>query len=36
MKPAKHVFVRGRAGTKSGYKKAYISLKKGEKIDIPA
>lgn len=32
--PAKNVFVRGKRGTKSGYKKAYVYLKKGEKIEI--
>lgn len=32
--PAKNVFVRGKAGKKSGYKKAYVYLKKGEKIEI--
>lgn len=32
--PAKNVFVRGKKGKKSGYKKAYIYLKKGEKIEI--
>ena len=32
--PAKRVFVRGKKGLKSGYKKAYIYLKKGEKIEI--
>jgi large subunit ribosomal protein L23 len=32
--PAKKVFVRGKVGQKSGYKKAYIYLKKGEKIEI--
>jgi large subunit ribosomal protein L23 len=32
--PAKNVFVRGKKGIKSGYKKAYIYLKKGEKIEI--
>ena len=32
--PAKSVFSRGKSGMKSGYKKAYIYLKKGEKIDI--
>lgn len=32
--PAKSVFVRGKRGTKSGYKKAYVYLKKGEKIEI--
>lgn len=31
--PAKNVFVRGKRGTKSGYKKAYIYLKKGDKIE---
>ncbi len=31
--PAKNVVVRGKRGTKSGYKKAYIYLKKGEKIE---
>lgn len=31
--PAKNVFVRGKKGLKSGYKKAYIYLKKGEKIE---
>jgi len=31
--PAKNVFVRGKAGKKSGYKKAYIYLKKGTKIE---
>jgi large subunit ribosomal protein L23 len=32
IKPAQNVFVRGRSGTKSGYKKAYVSLKKGDTI----
>lgn len=32
--PAKNVFVRGKKGVKSGYKKAYVYLKKGEKIEI--
>ena len=32
--PAKKVFTRGKYGLKSGYKKAYIYLKKGEKIEI--
>ena len=32
--PAKNVFVRGKKGKKSGYKKAYIYLKKGEKIEV--
>ncbi len=31
--PAKNVFVRGKRGKKSGYKKAYIYLKKGDKIE---
>jgi len=31
--PAKGVFVRGKRGKKSGYKKAYIYLKKGTKIE---
>ncbi len=32
--PAKTVFVRGRVGTKSGVRKAYVYLKKGDKIEI--
>ena len=32
--PAKSVFVRGKKGKKSGYKKAYVYLKKGDKIEI--
>lgn len=32
--PAKTVFVRGRAGVRSGGKKAYVYLKEGEKIEI--
>lgn len=32
--PTKSVFRRGKAGTKGGGKKAYIHLKKGDKIDI--
>ncbi len=32
--PSKKVFVRGKAGMKSGGKKAYVYLKKGETIDI--
>ena len=32
--PSKNVFVRGKSGKKSGYKKAYIYLKKGDKIEI--
>jgi large subunit ribosomal protein L23 len=31
--PNKSIFVRGRKAFKSGFKKAYITLKKGEKID---
>ena len=31
--PAKKTFVRGKRGMKSGYKKAYIYLKKGTKIE---
>ncbi len=31
---AKKVFVRGKKGTKAGGKKAYIFLKKGDKIEI--
>lgn len=31
--PAKNVFVRGKKGKKSGYKKAYVYLKKGTKIE---
>ena len=32
--PAKHVFVRGKWGVKSGIKKAYVYLKQGDKIEI--
>lgn len=32
--PAKTVFVRGKVGRKSAIKKAYVSLKKGDKIEI--
>ena len=32
--PAKKVFVRGKRGVKSGSKKAYVYLKKGDKIEI--
>jgi len=32
--PSKRVFGRGRGGMKSGYRKAVVYLKKGEKIDI--
>jgi large subunit ribosomal protein L23 len=31
--PAKNVFVRGKRGKKPGYKKAYIYLKAGSKIE---
>jgi len=31
--PAKQVIVRNKRGTKSGYKKAYVYLKKGTKLD---
>lgn len=31
--PAKNVVVRGKRGKKSGYKKAYVYLKKGTKIE---
>ncbi len=32
--PAKKVFVRGRLGKKGGVKKAYVYLKKGDKINL--
>ena len=32
--PAKRVFVRGKRGVKSGGKKAYVYLKKGDKIEV--
>ena len=32
--PKKRVFVRGKHGVKSGGKKAYIYLKKGDKIEV--
>lgn len=32
--PAKTVKVRGRVGTKSGVRKAYVSLKQGDKIEL--
>jgi len=32
--PQKNVFVRGKRGKKAGYKKAYVYLKKGEKIEL--
>lgn len=32
--PAKKVFVRGKRGVKSSVKKAYVSLKKGDKIEL--
>lgn len=31
---AKNVFVRGKRGTKKGFKKAYVYLKKGDKIEL--
>lgn len=31
--PAKNVIVRGKRGKKSGYKKAYVYLKKGQKLE---
>lgn len=32
--PATNTFVRGKRGVSSGYKKAYVYLKKGDKIEI--
>ncbi len=32
--PSKQVFVRGKKGVKSGSKKAYVYLKKGDKIEL--
>ena len=32
--PTKTVFVRGKRGKKSGYKKAYIYLAKGQKLEV--
>ena len=32
--PSKKVFVRGKRGVKKGGKKAYVYLKKGEKIEV--
>lgn len=32
--PSKQVFVRGKKGIKSGGKKAYVSLKAGDKIEL--
>ena len=32
--PSKQVFVRGKKGVKSGGKKAYVYLKKGDKIEV--
>lgn len=32
--PAKKVFVRGKAGVKAGGRKAYVYLKKGDKIEL--
>jgi len=31
--PAKEVFIRGKKGVKSGVKKAYVYLKKGDKLE---
>lgn len=31
--PSKKIFVRGKKGTKSGIKKAYVYLKKGDKLE---
>lgn len=32
--PAKQVFIRGKKGVKRGGKKAYVYLKKGDKIEV--
>ena len=32
--PSKVVFIRGKKGVKSGFKKAYVQLKKGDKIEL--
>lgn len=32
--PSKQVFIRGKKGVKSGGKKAYVYLKKGDKIEL--
>ena len=32
--PSKNVFVKGRKGTVAGFKKAYVTLKAGDKIDF--
>ena len=32
--PSKRVFIRGKRGVKSGGKKAYVYLKKGDKIEL--
>lgn len=32
--PRKRVFIRGKAGVKGGGKKAYVHLKKGDKIEV--
>lgn len=32
--PTKPTFIRGKAGTKGGGKKAYVYMKKGDKIEI--
>lgn len=34
MIPSKAVFIRGKKGVKSGGKKAYVHLKKGDKIEL--
>lgn len=34
MIPSRQVFVRGKRGVKSGGKKAYVYLKKGDKIEL--
>ncbi len=31
--PAKDVFIRGKKGTKAGVKKAFVYLKKGDKLE---
>ncbi len=33
-RPAKTIFRRGKVGTKAGGTKAYVTLKKGEKIEV--
>jgi large subunit ribosomal protein L23 len=32
--PSKNVFIRGKRGVKTGVKKAYVFLKKGDKIEL--